>query len=213
MRLLVDVYLPAAERIRWVVDNLNTPTPAALYGVFPPDEARRITRQLEFHYTPKQGSWLTIAECELAVLAGQCLDRRMPNLDTLQEVIAAWQCQRNQHPAKIHWQFGTDLARVKLKRLYPPVELSEDPVGPEASEPVKTCALAHYFLTFRPVRSLSWTMPPIIMNWLKTPSQRLKPVKRSCGNGYTAIIRANIERICSNPNCIKSASSCAQHRQ
>jgi len=133
MRLLVDGYFPTAERIRLVVDNLNTHTPAALYETFTPDEARRITRKLEFHYTPKHGSWLNMAECELAVLATQCLDRRMPNISTLRTEIAAWQIQRNQHQAKINWQFGTDLARVKLKRLYPPVEQPDDTRGPEVS--------------------------------------------------------------------------------
>ena len=131
MRLLVDDYFPTAERIRLVVDNLNTHTPAALYGVFPPHEARRITRQLEFHYTPKHGSWLNRAECELAVLAGQCLDRRIPNIDTLREEIAAWQGPRNQHQTKIHWQFSTDVARTKLKRLYPAVEPTEDQAKPD----------------------------------------------------------------------------------
>ena len=87
MQLLVDEYFPTAERIRLVVDNLNTHTPAALYGVFPPDEARRIIRKLEFHYTPKHGSWLNMAECEFAVLAGQCLDRRIPNIETLQPTV------------------------------------------------------------------------------------------------------------------------------
>ena len=143
MRLLVDHYFPTAERIRLVVDNLNTHTPAALYSVFPAHEARRITRKLEFHYTPKHGSWLNIAECEFAVLASQCLDHRLPNLERLQEEITAWQSQRNQHQAKIHWQFDTDVARVKLKRLYPSVEPTEDPVGPKVSEPVKTFAAAH----------------------------------------------------------------------
>jgi hypothetical protein len=145
MRLLVDQYFPAAERIRLVMDNLNTHTPAALYGVFPPDEARRIIRKLEFHYTPKHGSWLNMAECEFAVLAGQCLDRRIPNIETLQKEIAAWQHQRNQHQAKINWQFDTHLARVKLKRLYPSLEqLIDHPVGPkEVFEPMKTSASAH----------------------------------------------------------------------
>ena len=144
MRLLVDEYFPTAERIRLVVDNLNTHTPAALYGVFPPHEARRITRKLEFHYTPKHGSWLNMAECELAVLAGQCLDRRISNIETLREEIAAWQGPRNQRQTKIHWQFSTDVARVKLKRLYPPVEPTENPVGPEeVSEPINTSAAAH----------------------------------------------------------------------
>jgi hypothetical protein len=133
MRLLVDQYFPTAERIRLVVDNLNTHTPAALYSTFPPDEARRITRKLEFHYTPKHGSWLNMAECELAVLASQCLDRRISTIDTLREEIAAWEGPRNQLQTKIHWQFGTEAARVKLKRLYPSVESTEDPVRPETS--------------------------------------------------------------------------------
>jgi hypothetical protein len=143
MRLLVDVYFPTADRVRWVVDNLNTHTPAALYGVFAPAEARRITQKLEFHYTPKQGSWLNMAECEFAVLASQCLDRRIPDIETLRDEIAAWQIQRNQHRAKINWQFGTDLARVKLKRLYPPVEQPEDTLRQEASSPVKISASDH----------------------------------------------------------------------
>ena len=133
MRRLVDQYFPMAERIRLVVDNLNTHTPAALYGTFPPDEARRITRKLEFHYTPKHGSWLNMAECELAVLAGQCLDRRIATIDALREEIAAWEGPRNQLQTKIHWQFTNEVARVKLKRLYPSVESTENPVGPETS--------------------------------------------------------------------------------
>lgn len=126
MRLLVDEYFPTAKRIRVVLDNLNTHTPSALYGVFPPDEARRITRKLEFHYTPKQGSWLNMAECEFAVLAGQCLDRRIPHIEVLREAIAAWQGPRNQLQTKIHWQFNTDMARTKLKRLYPALESTQN---------------------------------------------------------------------------------------
>jgi transposase len=143
MKQLVDVYFPNAERIRLVVDNLNTHTPAALYSVFSPEEARRITRKLEFHYTPKHGSWLNMAECEFAVLAGQCLNRRIASIETLREEIAAWQGPRNQLQTKIHWQFGTDLARTKLKRLYPPLESSENSVEPETPEPVKTSVSAH----------------------------------------------------------------------
>jgi hypothetical protein len=105
-----------------VVDNLNTHTPAALYETFAPAEARRITRKLEFHYTPKHGSWLNMAECEFAVLGTQCLDRRIPDVGTLKREIDAWQTKRNQHKTKINWQFGADLARVKLKRLYPSLE-------------------------------------------------------------------------------------------
>lgn len=122
MKLLVDVYFPEAILIRLVVDNLNTHTPAALYETFAPDEARRITRKLEFHYTPKHGSWLNMAECEFAVLDTQCLDRRIPNIGTLKREIDAWQTKRNQDKTKINWQFGTDSARVKLKRLYPSLE-------------------------------------------------------------------------------------------
>jgi hypothetical protein len=119
MKRLTDVYFPEAKRIRLVMDNLNTHTPVALYEAFAPTEARRITRKLEFHYTPKHGSWLNMAECEFAVLATQCLDRRISDANTLSREIAAWQTKRNQQQTKINWQFGTDLARVKLKRLYP----------------------------------------------------------------------------------------------
>ena len=133
MQLLVDVYFPTAERVRLVVDNLNTHTPAALYETFAPAEARRITRKLEFHYTPKHGSRLNMAECELAVLATQCLARRIPDIGTLREEIAAWEGPRNQLQTKIHWQFTNEVARVKLKRLYPSVESTENPVGPETS--------------------------------------------------------------------------------
>jgi hypothetical protein len=122
MKLLVDVYFPDAILIRLVVDNLNTHTPAALYETFAPEEARRITRKLEFHYTPKHGSWLNMAECEFAVLDTQCLDRRIPDAGALKREIDAWQTKRNQDKTKINWQFGTDSARVKLKRLYPSLE-------------------------------------------------------------------------------------------
>ena len=97
MRRLVDVYFPTAEVIRLVVDHLNTHPPAALYEAFEPAEARRIARKLEFHHTPKHGSWLNMAECEFAVLASQCLDRRIPEIETLRRETAAWQTQRNQH--------------------------------------------------------------------------------------------------------------------
>jgi len=119
MKLLVDVYFPEAKLIRMVVDNLNTHTPAALYEAFEPEEARRITRKLEFHYTPKHGSWLNMAECEFAVLNAQCLDRRIADVETLQREIEAWQSKRNEQKAKIDWRFDTGAARVKLKRLYP----------------------------------------------------------------------------------------------
>jgi hypothetical protein len=122
MRDLVDVYFPDAVRIRVVLDNLNTHTPAALYTVFPPDEARRIIEKLEFHYTPKHGSWLNMAEIELSVLAGQCLDRRIDNQDELTKEVTAWADARNAAGTTIDWRFTTEDARIRLKKLYPVLE-------------------------------------------------------------------------------------------
>lgn len=119
--------MPNAAVIRLGVDNLNIHTPAALSETFTPAEARRITRKVEFHYTPKHGSWLNMAECELAVLAEQCLDRRIPDLPTLRREIEAWQTQRNSHQTMIHWRFRTVDARRKLKHLYPPATLTVVP--------------------------------------------------------------------------------------
>jgi hypothetical protein len=125
MRELVDVHFPEADLVRLVVDNLNTHTPAALYETVAPTEARQITRKLEFHYTPQHGSWLNMAECELAVLAQQCLDRRLPDSETLSREIAAWQAARNLTHTRINWCFRTTDARIKLKRLYPSVSDQE----------------------------------------------------------------------------------------
>jgi hypothetical protein len=119
MKDLVDVYYPHADVIRVVLDNLNTHTPAALYEAFEPAEARRIVRKLEFHHTPKHGSWLNIAEVEFAVLSTQCLDRRLGNVQVVQSEIAAWERQRNAAHAVINWRFTVQVARVKLGRLYP----------------------------------------------------------------------------------------------
>jgi hypothetical protein len=115
----VDVHWPEAEILRLVTDNLNTHTPAALYETFPPEEARRIARKLEWHYTPKHGSWLDMAEVELSILARQCLDRRIPDRETLAREVAAWEARRNAVQATVEWQFTTDKAREKLQRLYP----------------------------------------------------------------------------------------------
>jgi hypothetical protein len=119
MKELVDVLLPEAEQIRVTLDNLNTHTPAALYEAFEAAEARRLVRKLEFHYTPKHGSWLNMAEIEISVLTGQCLDRYIPDVTTLKREVAAWQEERNARQATIDWQFTTAKARDKLKRLYP----------------------------------------------------------------------------------------------
>jgi hypothetical protein len=125
MKELVDIHFPEADVIKLVVDNLNTHTPAALYETFAPAEARRITRKLEFHYTPKHGSWLNMAECEFAVLTKQCLDRRMPAIETLCREIAAWQAARNDNKTMINWRFSTTDARITLKRLYPSASRGE----------------------------------------------------------------------------------------
>lgn len=123
MKYLVDERYPQAEVIRVVQDNLNTHKPAALYQAFPPQEARRILQRLEFHYTPKHGSWLNMAEIELNVLNGQCLDRRIGDKTTLINEVAAWNIDRNQHATTVNWQFTTQDARIKLVRLYPSFNL------------------------------------------------------------------------------------------
>jgi hypothetical protein len=119
MRDLVDIHLSDAEVIRIVLDHLNTHTPAALYEVFEPAEARRILRKLEFHYTPKHASWLNMVEIEIGVLDGQCLDRRIPDVETVKREVQAWQTSRNENQVKIDWRFTTEAARKKLGRLYP----------------------------------------------------------------------------------------------
>ena len=119
MRWLVDHGYPNAARVRVVLDNLSTHTPEALYETFPPAQARRILRKLEFHYTPKHGSWLNMAELELSVLARQCLDQRIPTAELLANVIGHYETRRNRERATITWQFTAEQARVKLHRLYP----------------------------------------------------------------------------------------------
>lgn len=121
MKDLVDVHFPQATRIRVIQDNLNTHNPAFLYEVFEPAEAKRILNKLEFHYTPKHGSWLNMAEIEFSVLARQCLDRRIPDEETLIQEIHSWEEHRNQIKATVDWQFTTHDARIKLKKLYPSI--------------------------------------------------------------------------------------------
>jgi hypothetical protein len=121
LRRLADEDYPDADVIRLVTDNLNTHTTAALYDTFPPAEARRIAKKLEFHYTPKHGSWLDMAEIELSVLSGQCLDRRMGDRPTLEREVAAWEAERNDTRATVEWRFTSAAARTKLHRVYPAV--------------------------------------------------------------------------------------------
>jgi len=119
LKALSDTHFPAARKIVLVQDNLNTHTPASLYEAFPAPEARRLVERFEWHYTPKHGSWLNMAESELSVLASQCLDRRIPGKPTLSDEVAAWQDSRNRNHCTADWQFTTADARTKLKRLYP----------------------------------------------------------------------------------------------
>ena len=119
---LLDVCYPDADAVRLVMDNLNTHTPASLYKAFEPAEARRLAERLEIHYTPKHGSWLNMAEIEFSHLGHQCLDRRIPDRDTLKREVHAWTQQRNQSKAQMNWRFTTQDARIKLKRLYPSLD-------------------------------------------------------------------------------------------
>nr|MCC5635648.1 transposase [Nostoc sp. CHAB 5844] len=121
---LVDVHFPRANKVRVVLDNLNTHNPAALYETFPPIEARRIIERLEFHYTPKHASWLNQVEIEISVLSRQCLERRISDIEILRQEIDAWEQQRNHQKVKIDWRFATSDARVKFQRLYPDLYLS-----------------------------------------------------------------------------------------
>lgn len=119
MKTLVDVYFPKADRIRVVLDNLNTHVLGALYEAFSPEEARRIAKRLEFHYTPKHGSWLNMAEMEFSVLSRQCLDRRIATAEELAAEIVSWEGKRNQAQTKIDWLFRVVDARKKLHWIYP----------------------------------------------------------------------------------------------
>jgi transposase len=122
MRELVDIHFPDAKSITVVQDQLNTHSPAALYDVFVPAEAKRILDRLEFHWTPKHGSWLNMAEIELSVLNRQCLNRCIPDKAALRQETAAWAAERNRDDATVNWRFTTVDARIKLKRLYPSID-------------------------------------------------------------------------------------------
>jgi len=122
VRWLVEEVHPDAEAVVLVLDNLNTHKPASLYEAFEPERARRIIERLEIHDTPKHGSWLNMAEIELSVLAGQCLDRRIDNAEELCREVSAWEEERNERQVGVNWQFTTADARIKLRKLYPVIQ-------------------------------------------------------------------------------------------
>jgi len=122
VRWLVEEVHPDAEKVVLVMDNLNTHKVASLYEAFEPERARRIAEKLEWHYTPKHGSWLNMAEIELAALGKQCLGRRSGSMGELRREVAAWEGERNERQVEVHWQFTTAKARVKLRRLYPSIQ-------------------------------------------------------------------------------------------
>lgn len=135
LRDFLNEFYPEAEKIVLVMDNLNTHSPASFYDAFEPEEARQLTKRLEIHYTPKHGSWLNIAECEFSVLQRQCLDRRIDSAEFLGQEVTAWQDSRNAIDSKINWQFTTDNARIKLRRLYPEyLRRDADQPTPEPTE-------------------------------------------------------------------------------
>lgn len=119
IKYLVDEMYPDAEKIILVMDNLNTHKPSSLYKKYKPEEARRIIRKLEIHYTPKHGSWLDIAEIELNIMTRQCLNRRIDSIEKLTSELAAWEKERNENHSKVNWHFRTKDARLKLISLYP----------------------------------------------------------------------------------------------
>ncbi len=116
-----DILYPTTDKIVLVTDNLNTHTPASLYKAFPPEEARRLAERFEWHYTPKHGSWLDMAEIEISVLSRQALSKPLPDFDSFRKQVRSWTAKRNAECSKIHWQFTTKDARVKLAKLYPSV--------------------------------------------------------------------------------------------
>ena len=150
MRELTDIHFPDAARIRVVLDNLSTHFPGSLYQAFPPCEAHRVLRRLEFHYVPKHASWLNMVEIEIGVLRCQCLDRRIATREQLISEIATWQQQRNASAARMKWMFTTEKARAKMGRAYPqPVRGAWTDRGCWHSRPYRwvlqlawTCALA-----------------------------------------------------------------------
>ena len=126
VRELLDVQFPDAQIVRLVMDNLNTHSLGSLYEAFEPSEARRLAKRLEIHYTPKHASWLNIAENEIGVLSAQCLDRRIEDPEEFRREIAAWEHERCEKKVEVNWKFTVEMARVKLRRVYPKASLNKD---------------------------------------------------------------------------------------
>ena len=122
MRELVEGYYPRAKKLRLVQDHPNTHDGASLYEAFPPAVARRLLDKIEFHYTPKHGSWVNMAETEIRIMNGQCLDRRLDSQTAIAKEVASWEKKRNAQEARIHWTFTLAAARRKLRKLYPSIE-------------------------------------------------------------------------------------------
>jgi hypothetical protein len=122
VRELVEVHYPQARKIRLVQDNLNTHDGASLYEAFEPAVARRLLDKIEWHYTPKHGSWLNMAETEIRVMNGQCLGRRLDSQEQIAKEVAAWEKTRNARQVRVHWAFTLAAARRKLRKLYPSIE-------------------------------------------------------------------------------------------
>jgi hypothetical protein len=122
VRWVVEELHPDADKVVLVMDNLNTHKLASLYETFPPEQARRIAERLEIHHTPKHGSWLNMAEIELSVLSGQCLDQRLENQEAVRQEVDPWEADRNERQVGVNWRFTTADARIKLRKLYPAVQ-------------------------------------------------------------------------------------------
>lgn len=135
MAALVEAHCPKDGQIVLIQDNLNTHEPTSFYKTFKPAFAFALMNKFDMHYTPTKASWLNMAEIALSALAKQCLDRRIPSVDTLKREVMAWVQHRNAHPLPIHWQFTPEMARQKFQRFYPDITAKPEPI-PSVSRPL-----------------------------------------------------------------------------
>jgi len=171
VRDIVDGLFPDADKVVVVMDNLNTHVGGALYEAFPPAEARRILNKLEIHYTPKHGSWLNMAETELSVLSRQCLDRRIGTREFLESEVSAWTQARNTTATTVDWQFTTDDARIKLKRLYPVITMPEEALLPLGTAVTLPPTEAEVKRKAKPLRRISPSAPKAVRNLRRDASR------------------------------------------